>query len=539
MKRSQRFPVFRCSVLPALALAAAAPSLGGQDAPLDPAAGKTGLLRREAGATEGYTLFTPLSSTTTYLIDLAGEVVHRWESEFEPGQCVHLLPSGNLLRSGRSPANRTFHAGGEGGVVQELAWDGTVVWQYSYTSEEHLQHHDVEPLPNGNVLLIAWERKTAEQALAAGRDPALLEAGELWVDHLVEVRPIRPAGGEIVWEWHVWDHLVQDRDAAKPGYGEVARHPELVDLNADRWRARRTDEELDEEQRRLRGLGYVGGPPADGPGGPGGRGRADWNHTNSVRYNATLDLIVLSVHSFSEIWVIDHGTTREEAAGHQGGRRGHGGDLLYRWGNPKAWGAGSIENRRLFAQHDARWVQDGDGGWSVLVFNNGPGRPDGEYSSVDQIRLPFDPEGGFRRADGEAFGPPVASWTYTAPKRGLFFASHISGAERLANGNTLIASGEEGRIFEVTSAGETVWEYLNPFRELPRRGPDGAGPPDRRPGGGRRGPGGMGGPGGRGGRGGGPGLAGALFRATRLAPDHPGLARLREAAAPASAGESG
>ena len=43
-----------------------------------------------------------------------------------------------------------------------------------------------------------------------------------------------------------------------------------------------------------------------------------------------------------------------------------------------------------------------------------------------------------------------------------FFSPFISGARRLPNGNTLITEGNSGRIFQVTSEGEVVWEYVNP-----------------------------------------------------------------------------
>ncbi|MGC8644373.1 MAG: hypothetical protein ACP5XB_31305, partial [Isosphaeraceae bacterium] len=59
-----------------------------------------------------------------------------------------------------------------------------------------------------------------------------------------------------------------------------------------------------------------------------------------------LDQILLSVHSFSEIWIIDHGTTTAEAATHKGGRSGKGGDLLYRWGNPQAYRAGTAADQQ-------------------------------------------------------------------------------------------------------------------------------------------------------------------------------------------------
>ncbi|MDP6762636.1 MAG: aryl-sulfate sulfotransferase [Planctomycetota bacterium] len=507
-------------------------------------ASERGLVQRSEGAFEGLTLFTPIRSTSTYLVDMDGEVVHTWKSDHPPGQSVYLLENGHLLRTARE-GNPVFSGGGEGGRLQEFSWDGELLWDFVWSDQDHLHHHDIEPLPGGNVLLIAWEGRTREEAIAAGRDPSRTHAEGIWPDCVVEIEPVRPDGGKVVWEWHAWDHLIQDYDPKMANYGDVTAHPERIDVNADH---RSTPAQSDAERRRLaeleeemRKLGYIGDdedeedPDAGGapPGGPGNRRdrlRQDWLHTNGIDYHAELDLIVLSLRSLSEVWVIDHSTTTEEAAGSTGGRHGKGGDLLYRWGFARNYGMGQGSPRVLYAQHDARWIE-GVSPPRLTIFNNGEGRPDGQYSTVEEIELPYDAKRGFLLEEGGAFGPTEPAWTYAAPGRESFFSAFISGAQRLLNGNTLVCSGARGRVFEVTAEGEIVWEYLNPFggdAPLGRRG----GPPDRRggpPGGpapGRRGPpGGRGRRGPRGGPGGGPGMdAKGLFRATRIPLDHPGLA---------------
>ncbi|MBU1671028.1 MAG: aryl-sulfate sulfotransferase, partial [Actinobacteria bacterium] len=380
---------------------------------------------------EKYTLFAPLRSRTTYLIDGAGTVVHSWESAYTPGNAVYLLENGNILRTGRV-SNPEFDAGGAGGIVQEIAWDGTVVWEYTYSSQKHLQHHDIEPLPNGNVLLIAWEKKTREEMLAAGVDPGLISQGELWPDHIIEVEPEGRSGGRIVWEWHAWDHLVQDCDPTRANYGDIAKHPELINLN----------------------YGVI-------------HGGVDMTHTNSVDYNAALDQVLLSTPRFSEVWVIDHGTTTAQAAGHAGGNCGMGGDLLYRWGNPKTYRAAGPQ--QLFSQHDAQWIDPPNpGAGDILVFNNGNGRPDGAYSTVDEIVPPVDAHGRYAR-DGGAYGPAAPAWTYSAVNPTDLFSKNISGCQRLRDGNTLICSGANGTFIEVTPSNEVVWQYVNPF-SAPARG---------------------------------------------------------------------
>jgi hypothetical protein len=512
---------------------------------------------RTEGATAGYTLFAPLQSGSTFLVDLDGEVVHEWKTEFGPGNAVYLLPNANLLRCVRVEDNAPFRGGGIGGRLQELAPDGSVVWDYSLATEGYHHHHDVEPLPNGNVLAIVWERLCPERAAELGRDPLWVEGDGWWVDAVLEIEPVRPDGGKIVWRWSSADHLIQDFSEEAAGFGEVPLHPERIDVNADhRDRPPETlaqKKAREEMERKMRALGYVGGDDDDEDKDArpqGGRGGSDWMHTNSIDYHEGLDLIVLSVRSLDEIWVIDHSTSTEEAAGTTGGDFSHGGDLLYRWGNPRTYGIQSAQ--QLFGQHDATWVEGPNGAPRIMVFNNGSGRPgDVSFSSVIELELPFDPESGFERVSGQAFAPAGPAWVYTAPEKSDFFSSFISGAQRLASGNTLIASGSKGRVFEVTREGEIVWEYVNPHGgDLPierggrgrrggpgdrgpdgrgpdRRGPDDRGPDDRGrpddrgPAGDRRPPGP---PGARRGGGGPGGMAkGAMFRATRLAPDHPGV----------------
>jgi hypothetical protein len=480
----------------------------------EPDAGKVGLIFHRPTASPGYTLLAPLNTTLTCLIDLEGKVVHTWPSKYEPGQAVHLLDDGSILRCGRLPANQHFGGGGIGGCIERIAPDGQRLWEFLLADENHCQHHDVHPLPNGHVLLIAWEKKTRAEAINAGRDPEQLWGKELWPDFVVEVAPQGATGGTIVWEWHVWDHLVQDFDAEKPNYGAVGEHPELIDLSYRRTTPRETPAEI----ARLRSLGYVGGarieeeepgppPSAPGPGAPGPA--ADWCHTNSIDYDAKLDQILLSVYTFNEIWIIDHSTTSKEAASHRGGRSGKGGDLLYRWGNPRAYAAGSAKDQMLFAQHDARWIPEGlPGAGHLTVFNNGVGRPDGEYSSVMEIAPPVDSDGRYRLVPGKAFEPTKPCWEYAAPNRSDFFARHMSGAERLPGGNTLICAGEDGRVIEVDPTGNWVWEYICPYGRRPVPG----GPPGPRPA--PPPPGGAG---------------GGLFRATRLRADYPGVLRVLQA----------
>jgi hypothetical protein len=456
---------------------------------------KLGLSVNDPKALQGYTLVSPFVSPNTYLIDMQGRVVKTWKTDSTPALSAVLLENGNLLRPGSIgfDANIFGPGPGVGGRIQEFDWDGELVWDFKFYNARQLPHHDMTRLPNGNVLLIVWDRKTTEETIAAGRRPEMTGDKHFLPDSLIEIKPTGKTTGEVVWEWHLWDHLVQDFDKTKKNYGSVAEHPELVNINygedllpsmiAKESKGKIKDDKVKDEKikdEKIKDLkdvkdvkDKVKAGPTPPPKSPTPRVDPDFTHFNGVAYNADLDQIVVSVWTFSEIWIIDHSTTTAEAASHKGGRSGKGGDLLYRWGNPRAYRAGTKADQKLFSQHNAHWIPKGfAGAGHLLLFNNGAGRPDGAYSTVDELVLPVDSEGRYHLKPGTAYGPDAPVWRYTAPKKEDFFSSFISGAQRLANGNTLICSGANGTVFEVTPEKEIVWKYVNPVKG----GPFGAAP---------------------------------------------------------------
>ena len=476
---------------------------------------KLGILINDSRAFPGYNLINP-GRKQTYLYDNEGRVVHSWTSEHSSGAAVYLLDNGHLFRPSEVVDRKpVFQGPGVSGRFQEFDWDGNLVWNFEYHSEKRLPHHDAIKLPNGNVLAICWERMEEKEAIAAGRRPETVKDSHLQPDCLVEIKPTGKTTGEIVWEWRSWDHLIQDRDKSKPNYGNVTEHPELFDLNYIHGEEDQVSKLMATKDGRdkLRSLGYVGSGPAapadakkdspqqaaqtktankddaakaqskdsqkkDQPRAP--RKNPDWMHVNAVAYNAELDQIALSSPSFHEIWIIDHSTTTQEAKGHTGGRWGKGGDILYRWGNPRAYRNGTSLEQRLFGQHNIQWIPKGlSGEGHLLVFNNGGGRKPVEYSSVDEFVPPTDRDGNYIRPKRGPFGPTMPIWSYTAPNKKDFYSWFISGAQRLPNGNTLINAGAVGIVFEVTPEGETVWKLSNPFKnavpgqpmEIPAKAP--------------------------------------------------------------------
>jgi hypothetical protein len=354
-----------------------------------------------------------MNSKITYIIDESGQINKTWTSSYNPGLSVHWLSDSSILR--------TTNTGMLGGGVQRIAWNGMVQWEFQYHNPpQYSAHHEAIQLPNGNVLMIADERKTNPEAVQAGHDPSTL-VFQLDPDYIIEVKPTGPTSGTIVWEWHVWDHLIQDFDPTKDNYGNVSQHPELLDINF-----------MDDNDPMP----------------------FNWIHINSVDYNPSLNQILLSARNCNDIWIIDHSTTTQEAAGHTGGSYGHGGDFLYRWGNPQNYKRGDESNRQLFFQHYAKWIKPNcPGAGDILLFNNWVGGA--AYSSVDEIVPPVNVNGTYYLPPGGVYGPTAPVWRYIVSPGSM----HISSAERMPNGNTLICNGEQGLMFVVTPDGTYVWQY--------------------------------------------------------------------------------
>ena len=379
---------------------------------------------------EGYTLFTPGAGNggacTTYLIDNNLNNIQTWNHSRSPASMPYLIAGdepgweNTLLIYPYRVNNPTMQAGGVGGAFEVLTWDGDLVWEYELSNTDYQHHHDIEPLPNGNILMIAWERKTAEEAYAAGRtslnDNPL---NEMWSSSIFEIQSDGNGGGEIVWEWHLWDHLIQDENPDSDNYGIVGDHPELFDINK----------------------GWIGGGSAQG-------GNADWMHLNTISYNIEYNQIVISSHRVDEIFVIDHSTTIEEAASHSGGNYGKGGDFLYRWGNPQNYDRGNNSDNLIGHQHSINWIPDGyPGEGNFILFNN-------DGNEAIEFSPPIDEDGFYIIEDGQPYGPDNIVWSspyYSTDMQG--------GAFRLPNGNTLITDCDSANIEEVTESGSIVWSY--------------------------------------------------------------------------------
>ncbi|HIA06124.1 MAG TPA: T9SS type A sorting domain-containing protein [Flavobacteriales bacterium] len=394
---SYRLAAFSTSLLIELMCYAQAPNLG--------------LLLAEADASEGYTLFTPGLNTNVYLIDNCGEIVNQWNFSETPGATCYLLEDGTLLRAGTDS-------------LELRDWDNTLLWSYAMNDNGLKQHHDIEPLPNGNILCLLSDNYTKAEIIAAGRDPG--NVGAIFIlDKLVELQPIGTNDASVVWEWKFIDHFVQDLDSTKLNYDVVEDHPELLDLNF---------------------------PSAHDN---------DWTHVNAVDYNASLDQIIISARHLSEVYIIDHSTTTAEAAGHTGGNANMGGDFLWRWGNPQIYRQGGPSNQQLFLQHDCRWVESGylDAD-KISVYNNG-GDGTGTFSSVHLITPEI--SGGIYQKQTNTFLPADFEWSWNGAFLGVtMLEGKKCGAYSLPNGNFLICESSRGQASEISKNGDHLWTYKNP-----------------------------------------------------------------------------
>lgn len=379
----------------------------------------------------GYVLFS--DSTQVYLINNCGIKVHEWQTENEASQSQYLLPDGNLLFTSKLPANTSFPlgAGGGGGRLQIYAPDNSITWQYDvYQPSAFVAHHDVEYLPNGNILAIVWEEISIPNIIAEGRNPSNL-SNRFWAEKIIEIEPLAGNDANIIWEWRVMDHLIQDFDATKNNFGIIADHPEKLNLN-------------------------LGNPTVTG---------ADWLHANSIDYNESLDQILISFRFISEIFIIDHSTTTSEAVTSTGGNSGKGGDFLWRYGNPANYDRASEWEQELFEQHDAKWIPDSmPNAGAISVFNNGRNRPGQDYSAVEIIIPPVDAVGNYQAPlNYEPFLPEEEFIEYRKNAiGGSFYSANRGGGYFTENGNLIICNGLNATFFELELPSETaVFAYKN------------------------------------------------------------------------------
>jgi hypothetical protein len=330
-----------------------------------------------------------------YQIDKGGSVLNSWEFDLKLGNDLELLEDGSVIGIFK-PSETFFSFGGYGGIIRKYDPQKNLIWEYELNNENYLLHHDFQILPNGNLIILAWERITAEEA----RNNGIPRSTDIYAEYLIEVNM---STNEIVWDWRSWDHRIQNVDPNAPYYGDIFEHKNKIDFNYNDFE--------------------------DG----------DIMHANGIAYNFNTNHIYISVNFYDEIWVIDHGISSEETSSEKG-------DLLYRFGNLSPYKGG--DTKIFDRNHHPNFISNHLGSiGNLMVFVNGNSKL---KSSIMELKIP-----GKFIDESNNFIPPEIVWHYENEE--LFFGK-ISGAVRLPNGNTLVCEGDYG-YWEVTNEKDVVWKY--------------------------------------------------------------------------------
>lgn len=367
--------------------------------------------KADAQAFDGFALYNTTNSTTARLINANQQIAYTWSCPTNYSYAMALKPNGNIVRTAVNSGNQ-INTAAVSGRVQELNPQGQVVWDFIYSTADYVTHHDICLMPNGNVLLLAYVRRTAAQLQALGYSGS----SNKYPGRIIEIQPTGSTA-QVVWQWEMQDRFIQYVDPNKPNYMPIAENPHRMNIN----------------------VAISGGTNA-----------IDWFHENGIDYNEELDQIVFSARYLSEIFIIDHSTTTAEAAGHTGGNSGRGGDFLFRWGKPANYGVAGTQ-RITAAVHDPKWVRGGAmDGW-ISFFNNSGGTSNS--SVVDAINPDRDGYN-YPWTPGTVWRPT----TYQFRHNCLANASGQSVQELMPNGNVFCAvSGQY--MYEVNSSNAVVWQY--------------------------------------------------------------------------------
>jgi len=377
----------------------------------------------------GYTVLSPLGTQAAIVIDMNGDIVKQWDGYVSSaGGPARVLPGGVIVgAAGANPPRQ------ESLELVQRDFDGKVMWRFDRNEQiargnEMIwalrQHHDWQredfpagyyspettPGVTGGNTLVLTHTNRVQQKVAPN---ATLED-----DRIIEVS----WDGKIVWEWIASDHVEEFH--------------------------------FDQDARKAIASGS-GGNAGDGAGRGAARGSFDWMHVNSATYvgpNHWYDggdqrfapnNVIISSRQASFLAIV----ARD-------------GSVVWQLGPDFSATPELRAIRQIVGQHHAHFIPKGlPGAGNVMVFDNGGasgyGRPNSTALNGQNI---------YARPTSRVLEiDPVTLklvWSYTSP---TFFATNISGAQRLPNGNTLVTEGPSGRVFEVTKDGDIVWEYVFPM----------------------------------------------------------------------------
>lgn len=367
----------------------------------------TGVTRYDpAKAWNSYVIFSA-ADLQTRLIDMNGNVVRDWPYRGFPAAVIDPAANngrrGDVLLQTADTEKKDPRAVGNGlnnQAIGVLDWDGKKQWEWSQQAPDGAARQHHD-----------WQRLANGNTLLLSNKLHKIPgfALEQTIDDVIyEV----DGKGQVVWQWLASDHLGEfgfTEEQLKLVRG--TEHADVLHLN------------------NLKALG----PNA-------------WYDKGDKRFHP--DNLIIDSREANFIAIIDKPT----------------GKVVWSLGPnyPKLDARNSALPRpvdQLSGQHDANLIAKGlPGAGNILVFDN---QGSAGYPPVNGALF-----NGSRVLEIDPISKQIV-WEYNALKSGqpswAFNSSFISSARRLPNGNTLIAEGMNGRFFQVTPAGEIVWEYVNPY----------------------------------------------------------------------------
>ncbi len=420
--KTTRIPIVSVAALCCLYLL----SCSGNGKPVRPDVILPGAIQTNGKYAPGYLLFAPQNNNTVYLIDKNGSVYNYWLCS-NMGLNAYLLPSGNLLHT--ESINRS--GGDPGGRIIMSGWNNEHIWSCTINSDTLQQSHDVYPLSDSVVLAMTWELIPDSEVVKARSISCKPDSAGMWSPKIVELHQSGDSA-VITWYWRMWDHLLCD--TCKP-----SMHPELMDPN------------------------YLGTPNGE---------LDDWMHPNALAFNPRLNQIMFSSRNLNEIYIIDHSTSPTEVKGHKGGNCGKGGDFLYRWGNPAAYGMGAGNPQQLFGQHSPYWLDTSNVSNTCIMINNDGFLGAYDYSACaappstqiattfNTLKTPYNAATrAYDMAPGRACGPDAPVTTYTAPSQALWneFEGNV---QLLPDSNLMVCAAMQGVLYEMNPKNsQVVWQF--------------------------------------------------------------------------------
>src|SRR5688572_11864665 len=412
-----------------------------------------------ARAWSGFTVLSPLGTQAAIVIDMNGKVVKQWDGfNNSAGGPARVLPNGDVIAaSGARPGRQ------ESLELVQRDFAGTVVWRLDRneqiqtadgkTIQSLRQHHDWqrEDFPAGYYSPDATPARSGSNTLVLTHtDRRVPDIADVLLqdDRIIEVSP----SGDITWQWSAGDHINElgfdararaaIRGARAGGAGAGRGAGPAAPAGAGRGDA---------------GRGNAG----RGDAGRGGAGRGaaapaafDWLHLNSATYLGPNRWFDAGDKRFAPNHVIV--SSREASLLAIIARDG---SIVWRLGPDFLQSDALRAIGQIIGQHQAHLIPKGlPGAGNLLVFDNGGASGYGEPSGMAPRGVGVYARPSSRVLEIDPVSLAVV-WSYTAGAQ--FFSSNISGMQRLPNGNTLITEGAGGRVFEVTSDRQIVWEFMN------------------------------------------------------------------------------